>query len=352
MPGVDQGLSVPSPEAPRATRWTVRRAVAVGREQLRPGQGQLDGPAQVLAASAASATCGQAKPLAAEPAADEPGDHADVGRRDARAPGQVELVAGDALRGVVDGELAAVPRGRGRVRLQRVVVLERGGVGAGRPCTSAPARAFSASPWPCSGGCPSCLRRPGVGQLAGRADVRAGVGRIRTGPGWRRIWPARGCRRRRGRSAGRRSRPPAPWRDEHEAPAGRVELGRCPWRRSAPAWARSRGSSTATTPGGLEGGLGVDGLDLARGRPCSGRRRRGARPSSGYSAENVAAPVTLSRPSTRSTGLPRVALALRVHDRPPRVLRARTIALRASSGLNALCSRVLAPARAASAARA
>ena len=75
------------------------------------------------AAIAVRVTCGQTMALAAERAADEMGQHPDLGRGDAEQRGHGELHRLDALARVMQRELVAVPHRRGGQHLQRVVVV-------------------------------------------------------------------------------------------------------------------------------------------------------------------------------------------------------------------------------------
>ena len=121
--------SLPSGVAASLMRCDGGGAAADRAEHLLAAEGELTGFCTTAAAMAAEDDVRPDGAFGAEAAADEWALDVDVFGRDGEGAGEGRAVAGDALGGVVDVELVAVPRGDGGVRLHGVVVLDRRGVG-------------------------------------------------------------------------------------------------------------------------------------------------------------------------------------------------------------------------------
>ncbi len=98
-------------------------AVAAGGEHLAARHHQPDGAADVLGGQRGEGDVRPDHGLGAERAADEVGQHPDLGRGHPQQRGDRELHGLDALTRVVEGELVAVPGGGGGQHLDRVVVV-------------------------------------------------------------------------------------------------------------------------------------------------------------------------------------------------------------------------------------
>ena len=126
----ESATSVPSASAPRRMRWIVGARWPAEREHLLAREGELHRPA-------GHGPRGHDRQhrrrvddaLGAEAAADERRRHVDLLGLEPEQAGDRVAHAVDALRRLVEAQRAVLPAGHGRVRLHRVVVLDRRAVG-------------------------------------------------------------------------------------------------------------------------------------------------------------------------------------------------------------------------------